>query len=61
MIYSKTCILQKQILHAKKIDKKRACSFVKQKTKTKTLWHACSDLCVLRQNVYLSNNLASFF
>lgn len=52
--------IKKQILHAKKTDKKRACSFVK-KTKKKTLWHACSDLCVLRQNVYLSNNLASCF
>lgn len=41
--------IKKQILHAKKIDKKRACSFVK--TKTKTLWQACSDLCVLRQNL----------
>lgn len=59
MIYSKTCILKNKFYMQKKNDKKRACSFVK--TKTKTLWQACSDLCVLRQNVYLSNNLASFF
>lgn len=53
--------IKQQILHAIKIDKKEHAVLYKIKTQKKTLWQACSDLCVLRQNVYLSNNLASFF